>query len=376
MYIPNNNKEKNNVLHVLAMNCYSDAVQQIFIEILQSDSELKGPLCQQNANGETPCHLLMNNLVDNSELISMCKQKGCDLTIPNNKGESIMTDRFTDEGDDVFNIKDDNKPKKNDNNIRETSVGGSPSIIYSNPYPSDINKYYKEIADMLPKTKKSSNYNSEDILKMLMNSNAQTGGKKSKNTKKSKKISGFRHVKTYSEFSDNYSDDDEMSKSLSRSVDNKSNQLHDESLEKIKKILKDLEPKLTGDSLTLKARAYKAIIYSQVKESHPTVSNVEKAQELLKESTEENIKKIKKTKSAKLEELEKYLTDKDKERSERTPMNSESDKNKKSGDKNMSKKPRKNSSDMSGGSSTDLSDDETYVTSDRVLSVVDLSENY
>jgi hypothetical protein len=387
---------KLNILHLLAMNSKNPQVIDIIRQILSSDVNIEKALNAQDKDGNTPVLRLFKETQD-SNLIELAKNKGADTTIQNEAGINIMTDKDTtemhksesDNDYSIFNKKtDSDKSMTTESNTASdtllfTNVGNTENLTNLVGNISKPNKLSESsisnttqninaldtIANNMEKHSVGGSYDSQEIIDMLMNT--QTGGKKRKSTKKMSR-SGTRHVNTYSEFT---SSDNSAVNRLSRSVDNKSEQLHQSAMEKIKSILKDVEPKLKGEELSLKARAYKAIIYAQVKDKNPSMSNYERAVELEKQVTESNIKNIKKNESSRLEDIASHISEKDKMRSEKmspdsdkTAMNSESSTDKK-------KKPSKKSKDtteMSGGFQSDY--EYLEVDTDKVYSVVDFSD--
>jgi hypothetical protein len=124
--------------------------------------------------------------------------------------------------------------------------------------------------------------------------------KKNKNNKmktsaNSHRVVGTRNMLSFSELSDSnmmfgglsdhdkISDHDEMRK-ISRAVKSKTDQFHEEAVEKIRKHLKD------NDLMT--AKAIKAIIYKEIKEKKPQLSGLDRAAELLKAIDDNKIKEV------------------------------------------------------------------------------------
>lgn len=393
--------KKLNILHLLAMHSKNNHISQIIHKIFRSDVNIKKALnSQETVGGQTPVLLLFNE-THNDELVELAKKKGADTTIQNSVGISIATDKDSTENhkttenhstdsidsdeDSIFMKKTTSDRANTDkaytaNTMTMTSdLSDSDNPNMKNNTDSITKKNMKDLDtikdNMKPNSSVGGFYNSQEILDMLMNT--QTGGKKSK-SHKNKKISrsGTRHVNTYSEFSTGSPKSDRsMTNRLSRSVENKSEQLHQSAMEKIKSILKDVEPKLKGEELSLKARAYKAIIYAQVKDKNPSMSNYERAVELEKQVTESNIKNIKKNEASRLEDIASHISEKDKMRSEK--MSSDSDKTAMNSEKSTDKKKKtskksKDTTEMSGGFESDYAYLE--VDTDKVYSVVDFSD--
>ena len=405
--------KKLNILHLLAMHSKNNHISEIISAIFKSNVNIKNALnSKETQGGQTPV-LILFHATENHELVELAKTKGADLSIMNNSGINIMTDKNTtenhntdkhttenhntdlssDSDDDfsIFNRKTEtDKPSTEKLNTAKTmtltsdlsdSDNVNHGVNMKNNTDSLTVKNMKDldtIKDKMTNDKMNNNssvggfYNSQEILDMLMNT--QTGGKKSKNKKMSR--TGTRHVNTYSEFSvGSPKSDRSMVNRLSRSVENKSEQLHQSAMEKIKSILKDVESKLKGDELSLKARAYKAILYAQVKEKNPSMSNYERAVELEKQVTESNIKNIKKNEASRLEDIANHISEKDKTRSEK--MSSDSDKTTMNSEKSTDKKKKtskksKDTTEMSGGFESDYAYLE--VDTDKVYSVVDFSD--
>ena len=365
------NKMKQNILHMLAKYTFDPNIIELFKSILNSNLNLKSALNCQDNDMNTPVHILFS-MTGNNDLINLCERKGADLTMQNKSKISIVTkgtekDRSEKHmlGSEKYMPKHMTMNNDNDYSIFNKKTESDRSM------KSETSTNVKALnnianANMIKPLSVGGSYDSQEIIDMLMNT--QTGGRKNAKTT----MTGTRHINTYSEFSGGSPKSSRrMVNRLTRSVENKSEQLHTAALEKIKSILKDLEPKLKGDELTLKARAYKAIIYSQVKEKNQTASNFEKATELEKQVTEENIKNIKKNEASRIEEITNHISEKDKLRSEK--MSSDSSKTATNSEKKNKKssKKSKDTTEMTGGF---LSDSEFSVNNDKVYSVIDFSD--
>jgi hypothetical protein len=189
-------------------------------------------------------------------------------------------------------------------------------------------------------------------MKLVME-NVQLGGVKHK------KITGTRNMITYSEHvsNDTYGgdsvDDDEESydskystlSSIARVVTNQSSDAHRRSVERIKEILKvdDVE-----------ARAYKAILYEEIKKEG-NKSNYDKAMELEKRASNESI--LKKISKKDVANMIKLIDDKYKLKQT-------------SSESNRSSEPKRNKkiSSESGNKKT-FSDSENYKNFDNITSI-------
>ena len=413
----NKNGNGMNILHLLSISKdYKNSLKKILENtVVDNKNNLKNALNEVDNDGKKPTFYMLNN--GYNDLIDLSRNKGADtsqvapnvgihtdydteqhVTTPvNNKNVTTpvnnknVTQKATDFVNSVIGktkdyVKTINnaQPLKSDDSIFNKASNKEPTAdndSMSGGYMSESLKNILKQFNSVKNTADTANddgdeYNSQQILDMLTNATHQQGGKKQ--LKKSE-ASGRRHVNTNSEVIYYGGKKDHMdSDRLSRSVDNKSTQLHEASLEKINKLVAELEPKLSKEQRDLRSRAYKGILYAQVKAANPNMSNLEKAQELEKQVTEDNIKKIKKNNIAKVEEIEQHISNKpQRSESDNTPKNSETDKKKEKKTK-PEKKTSRSKKNKKGGSSemyTEIpsdSDTENNVPEDMMLSVVKL----
>jgi hypothetical protein len=200
----------------------------------------------------------------------------------------------------------------------------SPNIFNSSALPHHINVYVNNKPFIDP-SKLNEDLASDKFIKIFASKLTGGGKKKSKKNKKNK-----RKLKSYSE---NYSVNDNSEKSekndfmrrIARATNDQANKFHDEAIAKIKSLL----PSNNNDEIT--AKAVKAIIYDEIKNTRKELTFLDKAAELLKAITKDKVADALSNKS-RIKEIMKYIEDKQKTRSE-----SDNDKkNKKSSKKTSS----------------------------------------
>jgi hypothetical protein len=98
-------------------------------------------------------------------------------------------------------------------------------------------------------------------------------------------------------------DSEKIQSELSRMINNQSTEIHERTVKKIMDLLKIDETE---------AKAYKAMVYSEVKTEHPELNNFDRAIEMEKRITLEYLKKLSKNKKQ-LNEISDYLKQKSSE---------------------------------------------------------------
>jgi ankyrin repeat protein len=104
---------------------------------------------------------------------------------------------------------------------------------------------------------------------------------------------------------DDYDTQDSTSRTLSRQFKSQVDKIHERTIEKIKEIM-DVDSDI--------ARNYKAVLYRKIKEEHPELGGYERALEMERLATKENLDKIDINKVT--QEIKEYLEKKKKERDE------------------------------------------------------------
>jgi hypothetical protein len=181
-------------------------------------------------------------------------------------------------------------------------------------------------------------YNTSDFVDNLIKEygtghNAQVGGKKY-NT---------RQMKTYSDVQFTGGSPSSDSDELSRLVNNQASEIHDRTVKRIMELL-------GADMVT--AKAFKALLYKKTQKEKPELNNYDRAVEMEKLATLEELEKIKKDQKSAVEEIKQHISEKEKQRAE-TPMGEKKPKKEKSEAKpaTKEKKTKKKKSDESATSS-------------------------
>jgi hypothetical protein len=187
---------------------------------------------------------------------------------------------------------------------------------------------------------------SVDVLNMIMDQFRNTNTNKQMGGGSKKKIGGTRSMITYSEISVGGNSSEDMSfdssdvkqiSEMARALD-KSTDKHKEAVERIKELLK------LDD---VHAKAYKALLYAEIKKDLPESSNFAKAEELEKRTQEKNLKsnfkKMDKKKEKEYKDMVKLIKEKEEERKKRDSEKEE--KNKKEVKRHSKKMERSKSDD-------------------------------
>lgn len=200
--------------------------------------------------------------------------------------------------------------------ISQISPNNGPSEVEQKQVPSNINNIFgkqegsaspsrnttdelvellkNKIANDSPNAVQRGGDTTEDLINIIT---YQSGGGK-KNTRK---------LNTYSEFSPTEGSSD----NLSRLIQNQATDIHNQAVKDIEAILK--KNKVKYDDINLAARAIKAELWTIVKEKFASLSNLDKAHELKKMITEENVVNAKNVKN-----MMKVISERDSEREQRT----------------------------------------------------------
>jgi len=187
---------------------------------------------------------------------------------------------------------------------------------------------------VLTQSSEKSDFDSIDVLNMIMNDFRQGRQGKQEQQGGGKIINGKRNIVTYSEISiggkssnDDSSDlensDLQSVSSMARAVENKATEAHKRAVERIKELLgvDDIE-----------AKAYKALIYDAIKKDSPQLSNYDKAMELEKRASDKAaLKAFSKSDVKNMLKIieEKHKEHKEHEASSSSATSAKSDKNKK-----------------------------------------------
>jgi hypothetical protein len=183
-----------------------------------------------------------------------------------------------------------------------------------------------------------------DVFISNMFTRLEGGGKKNKANVSSRKISTYSNVEIISEGGRRHSSDDYESSGgyseYARAVNNQKNDLHQETVKTIMKVLE------TDDEY--RARSYKALLYQKIKEEDPEnkLNGLERATKMLSLVNKAELKKIKKDSVDKIYD---YLVTKDKERKDRENNKDSAT----STDSNSGKKRKEREDDKDSATSTD-----------------------
>ena len=189
-----------------------------------------------------------------------------------------------------------------------SEVDTSHNILNSSALPQRINVYVNSKPFIDP-AKLNGDLDSDKFIEIFGGELTGGGNKKAKKNKKNK-----RKLKSYSE---NYSVNENSEKSekndfmrrIARATNDQASKFHDEAIAKIKSLL----PSNNNDEIT--AKAVKAIIYDEIKNTRKELTFLDKAAELLKAITKDKVADAISNKS-RIKEIMKYIEDKQKTRSE------------------------------------------------------------
>nr|XP_012556052.2 putative uncharacterized protein DDB_G0282133 [Hydra vulgaris] len=135
----------------------------------------------------------------------------------------------------------------------------------------------------------------------------QVGGAKKINNKTSTKVVGKRKMVGFSELSDKYDTNEGINsnemKKISRATINQKNKFHEEAVEKISAHLSKKDP--------MTAKAVKAIIYEEIKNTNKEASGLDRAAILLKAITKDKVNEVLKQKDT-IKKIVDYLEQKNK----------------------------------------------------------------
>ena len=361
------------ILHYLVayynmIKSYDNRIDQVIDKILKRDDVADFINLQDYKYNNTPLHLAV--MINNNELSNKLDRAGANTKLRNNNDMYVATATETDTDTDLMkevqrqmnsNNNNSNNANNNNNNnnnnspflkMTDTLSGGSDednniksmvdalfnmegknkntnSVISSDlpqtmgetddtkienteQFLSDMIKNYKPNADnqmggrivgSRNLNNNSNNYVSSDSLSSI---SSMSGGANYSTKSKSKSKSKSRKHNNMSELSD-----------LSRMIENQASTTHQRVVERIKKLL-------NVDDLV--ARAYKALLYSKIKNEKPELNNFDRAVEMEKIT---NLDVLQSLDKSKLDELVKHISEKDKERTNSPNPEKSKPKNKK-----------------------------------------------
>lgn len=329
----------NNLLHSLAKaSCKSEYAKKGLYLLTQSGKNKKALNCR-NKYGKQPLQYLTND--NDTDIMNYLINNGADVV------SDIESDRYEDTYSipiTIFsNLSAHNEPlkkpqkitnifsnhtdsNKNDilkNIIREFNNNDTQQTeLQQTELQQTDNRTIEHLSNLLnqqSEEKRSIQMNDTDkfvdlMRTMMEGNNNMTGGNKKITTKKTNAntITGTRHMRTYSELTEAYNifggsendDTDVNVKSLllERATMSKASKYHKQALEKIQSLLEDKTD-------IILAKAIKAVIYGEIKQSKPELSNLDRSMETIKMITQEKIDEILKNKD-RLNEIILYLKNK------------------------------------------------------------------
>lgn len=288
------------------------------------DLILKQKHCKEFINnkdkkfGNTPLHLAVKK--GNYELSNKLLTCGANANIENNEGMIINHFKKT------TNLhRSDSDKIINKNYIKKNNLDEYSSVFKGIDYNNNLNNNLNNNSNFSNGLYESGDKDYSDLIDELINNEEKvnlTGG-----SKKTRKML----VYSDSEYSVNTKFDNLDLSKLSRSLERQSNIIHERTIKKIMEIM-------GVDEDT--AKIYKAGIYQRVKNEHPDLPNLDRANEMEKLATRDNLEKIDVKKLAK--EIAKHRE----ERSAESPKEEKKDKkDKKEKKDNKDKKEKKEKKD-------------------------------
>jgi len=355
-YVDDNNK---NALHYMVQHAdYNECINNKLVEVLEKGGIHSSCINHQDCDGNTPFHLAVQN--GNDQLATLLEKCGADKSIRNNEGDYIEEIKEEESGEqnvkystNIF-IKTENKPAssrlgsimnllnnkreqenptetigfnrqdaENDDSILTFDVNDSmhntnkpqipqmkqhhmPQPMHQSmppmPQSNDTNVVDNK-ANNLPVSADTDMFINDIFSRLKQNNTQQTGGASSRRNTFNRKITTYSDV-NLSEGGDlstsNYNFESSIS-DLSEYANEKSkkNEIHQEAIDKIMKLLKTDDEKL--------AKSYKAILYKKVKDDNPDLSGLDRATKMLKLVKKSELNKIS---QEDIDPIYKYLSEK------------------------------------------------------------------
>jgi len=244
----------------------------------------------QDKDGNTPLHIAV--IKENDKLADILIRKGADTSIKNKAGSYIDSESDVDleslYNTNVESVKNSKENEFVDKLIDSVTSNRDEQLSVKN---RDEITEYQNTSDFVSELV-------EDYKTQIFEKNTQQGGK-SKSKMELPIFSMTSDVEAVS--SDN--DSEKLQSELSRMINNQSTEIHERSIKKIMDLLKIDE---------IEAKAYKAMVYSEVKKEHPELNNFDRAVEMEKQITLEYLKKLSKNKKQ-FSEISDYLKQKSSE---------------------------------------------------------------
>jgi len=287
---------------------------EVLDKILSSDYVSSFVNIQDKERGNTPLHLAI--LTRNFEVADKLLKAGAEKNVKNFDDEYVGTenpiesplppinrekeqaipDKLNKENAKIINIDEEDIFAKTDEYQKEESTdfanaiaafmgigqkdSASPSLRLSNIDSSKqittLSEKDKQFVDSLDRKYDKNDNNSTDFPIEEIIRNLQSGGKKIHSNINQRKM------KTYSELSESSAVDNQK-QNLARMIENQASEIHERTITKIMQLLSiDRE----------KAKAYKAALYAKIKKEHPELNNFDRAVEMEKLATINELEKI------------------------------------------------------------------------------------
>lgn len=317
-------KDNRNVLHHLAILSNNPIGVICMINLLEKKHIDSSIINAQDKDGNTPAHYALIN--NQHQLVELLEEKGADLKLKNKSGLYLQEDDDTEE---IIETED---------NIEPESLT-KPIFVVQNIKPVDDKNLVKNIEDIVSRFVKREEVKSDlpelsPLVTEMINTDSEsfidrlldkfTLQKPTRDTsifvKKDNIVQQTKTPEKNQQNTDTDTDTDMFIKRLvqktkqdggaksetplsgtsdmARGIKNQARDLHDRVIEKIKKLLK-------VDDLT--AKAYKASLYSQVKKLYPELGNYDRAVQMEKMTTLEDLNSLDKKN---INEIKKYLENK------------------------------------------------------------------
>merc|ERR1711934_1074557 len=242
----------NTVLHYLAMNENKEVLQKIL------NKGGKKYINSQNDDGNTPLHLAAER--QNFQLCEELVNNGANGRIANDKGQVVKCDDVSDS--ENFITASERPPSRMEGALMTSRL--------ESPAPSVGTADFRDVLE-----RSSDSINTEKLRAML-----EAHMKEEKPLEGGARKSKSRRLKYYAqeEGMDGGSEDD-----LERMINNQANEIHQKAISKIIDLMK-----VDEDT----AKVYKNAMYRKIKKDLPDISYLDRAYEMEKRITKDNLKNI------------------------------------------------------------------------------------
>lgn len=325
-----------NLLHLLVMWCKQyESAAQVLDKLLQTqESDVRGYINVQDKKLNTPAHYAM--LSGNQQLVEKLMNYGVDFSLKNDEGYYISVQDKTSAPAVPASVPASVSVPASAPTITPTN---SSSVFVQQDFETEIGKLVSKLTKKnTDNTENDGTINmnsvtlgdkvdtivdpdSDEILEQLLNNLNKRQAEPQTQQLGGAKISGKRKIVSYSEMSVSNEEDtvnsDDFAE-MGNDIRNQSTEAHIRSVNRIKELLN------VDD---IKARAYKAVIWDAIKESHKASTNYDKSMELEKRASD--IKYLNSIDMKAVEKMEKIINDKIINSDSATPVPKEEKKEKK-----------------------------------------------